>query len=70
MTDTEQIPEVIQPVPEQQPEAAEQQPEAAEKKLVFMTRDPNKGGLGIASANVPADEVSNWEAAGWEKAAE
>lgn len=59
MTDTDQTPEAI-------PTA----PEAVEKKLVFMTRDPNKGGLGIASANVPADEVPNWEAAGWEKVAE
>ena len=36
--------------------------------LVFMTRDPDKGGLGITSANVPADEVPDWEAAGWVKA--
>ena len=35
---------------------------------VFMTRDPDKGGLGITSANVPADEVPNWESAGWVKA--
>lgn len=63
MTDTEQQPEAIQP-------SSEQQPEAVEKKMVFMTRDPGKGGLGITTANVPTDEVPNWEAAGWEKVAE
>lgn len=46
-------------------EAADQAAEAVVPEMVFMVRDPDKGGMGMTRLMVPAAEVSNYEAAGW-----
>ena len=60
MTTTENItadaPDIFAaPIPENQ----------AVEAHILMQRDPDKGGLGMTKAVVPASEVANWQAAGW-----
>lgn len=47
------------------------QPEAVDPTAagpVLMVRDPKAGGKGVIKMLVPADEVSNFKAAGWTEA--